>query len=108
MFSKDGVMFCTVRCSVKKVFLEILQNLQENICVRVSFLMMIQAYEAYNFIKERDSVTGVCFPENFLKFLRTPFFHRTPLVDASVWDISRKILVHKSVFSKSDCFDCGK
>ena len=59
MFCKNGVMFWTVRCSVKKVFLEILQNSQENICVRVSFLMKIQAYEACNFIKERDTVTGV-------------------------------------------------
>ena len=24
-----------------------------------------------------------CFPMNFVKFLRTPFFHRTPLVAAS-------------------------
>ena len=30
------------RCSVKKVFLEILQNLQENSCFRVSFLMKLQ------------------------------------------------------------------
>ena len=26
-----------------------------------------------------------CFPVNFVKFLRTPFFHRTPLVAASVY-----------------------
>ena len=25
-----------------------------------------------------------CFPVNFAKFLRTPFFHRTPLVAASI------------------------
>ena len=31
------------RCSVKKVFLEILQNSQENTCVRVSFLIKLQA-----------------------------------------------------------------
>ena len=31
------------RCSVKKVFLEILQNSQENTCARVSFLIMLQA-----------------------------------------------------------------
>ena len=30
-------------CSVKKVFLEVLQNLQENICARVSILIKLQA-----------------------------------------------------------------
>ena len=30
------------RCSVKKVFLEISQNSQENICARVSFLIKLQ------------------------------------------------------------------
>ena len=30
------------RCSVKKVFLEISQNLQENACARVSFLIKLQ------------------------------------------------------------------
>ena len=33
------------RCSVKKVFLEISQNSQENTCARVSFLIKLQAYE---------------------------------------------------------------
>ena len=31
------------RCSVEKVFLEILQNLQENICATVSLLTKLQA-----------------------------------------------------------------
>ena len=31
------------RCSIKKVFLEISQNLQENICVREFFLIKLQA-----------------------------------------------------------------
>ena len=31
------------RCSVKKVFLENAQNLRENTCARVSFLMKFQA-----------------------------------------------------------------
>ena len=33
----------TWSCSVKKVFLEILQNSQENTCARVSFLIKLQA-----------------------------------------------------------------
>ena len=35
------------RCSVKKVFLEILQNSQENTCARVSFLIKLQANTFY-------------------------------------------------------------
>ena len=31
------------RCSVKKVFLEISQNSQENTCARASFLIKLQA-----------------------------------------------------------------
>ena len=42
------------RCSVKKVYLEISQNLQKNTCARVSFLIKLQA-SACNFIKKRDS-----------------------------------------------------
>ena len=34
----DGAEAVPQRCSVKKVFLEISQNSQENICARVSFL----------------------------------------------------------------------
>ena len=50
------------RCSVREVFLEISQNSQENTCVRVSFLIKLQ------------SLWHRCFPVNFAKFLRTPFF----------------------------------
>ena len=31
------------RCSVKRVFLEISQNSEENTCVRISFLIKLQA-----------------------------------------------------------------
>ena len=57
------------RCSVKKVFLEISQNSQERTCARVSFLI--------NNIHRGFSV-------NFVKFLRTPFYIKTPQVTASV------------------------
>ena len=60
------------RCSVKKMFLEILQNSQENICARVSFLIKLQAC---NFIKKQALVQ--VFPVNFAKFLRTPFLQNT-------------------------------
>ena len=49
--------------SVKKVFQEISQKLQENTYARVSFC---------NLIKKR--LWHRCFPVNFVKFLRTPFF----------------------------------
>ena len=32
------------RCSIRKVFLKILQNSQENTCIGVSFLIKLQAY----------------------------------------------------------------
>ena len=39
----DTIETVVQRCSVKKVFLEILQNSQENTCARVSFLLKLQA-----------------------------------------------------------------
>ena len=39
------------RCSVKKLFLKISQNSQENTCARVSFLKKLQT-ETSNFIKK--------------------------------------------------------
>ena len=33
------------RCSVEKIFLEILQNSQENTCARISFLIKLQALD---------------------------------------------------------------
>ena len=59
---------------MKNVFLEIPQNSQENTCTRVSFSATL--------LKKR--LWHRCFPVNFTKFLRTPFFNRTPLVTASV------------------------
>ena len=35
------------RCSIKKVFFEILQNLQGNTCARVSFLIKLQGLQLY-------------------------------------------------------------
>ena len=58
-------------CSVKKVFWEISQNSQEKACARVSFLIMLQAPPA-TLLKKTP--WHRCFPVNFAKFLRTPFF----------------------------------
>ena len=46
------------RCSVKKVFLEISQNLQKNTCARVSLLIKLQAL-CLQLYKERGSGIGV-------------------------------------------------
>ena len=51
------------RCSVKKVFLNISQNSQENTCLGVSFLINLQAFE----LQHR------CFPVKFAKILTTFF-----------------------------------
>ena len=53
------------------VFLEISQNSQENNCARGSFLIKLQAPPA-TLLKK--SLWHRCFPVNFTKFLRTPFF----------------------------------
>ena len=45
------------KCSVKKVFLEISQNSQENTCARVSFLIKLQA--CVQLYSKEDSGTGV-------------------------------------------------
>ena len=59
------------RCSVKKLLLEISQKSQKNTCARVSFLIKLQAWLATLFKKR---LWHRCFPVNFVKFLRTPFF----------------------------------
>ena len=60
------------RCSVKKVFLEISQNLQENTCTRP---------ETCNLIKKGALVQ--VFSCKFCKVSKDTFLHRTPLVAVS-------------------------
>ena len=68
------------KCSVKKVFLEIWQNSQENTCARVSFLIKLQA-GACKFIK-KETLAQVSSCE-FCKISKNTFFYSTPLVAAS-------------------------
>ena len=80
-----------LRCFVKKVFLEISQNLQENACARDSFLIKMQARFATLLT---NSLWYRCFPMNFVKFIRTPFLQNT----------SGRLLVlfpHKTVYSSN-------
>ena len=59
------------RCSIKKVFLKILQISQENTFVGVSFNKVV-GLKACNFIKKR--LQHKCFPVNNVKFFRTAYF----------------------------------
>ena len=66
------------RCSVKKVFLEISQYLQENICAGVSSLIKLQAC---NFIK-KETPAQVCSCE-FREISKNTFSYRKPPVAVS-------------------------
>ena len=68
------------RCSVKKVFLEISQNSQENTCARISFFIKLQA-DACNFIK-KETLAQVLSCE-FCEISKNTFSYRTPPVAAS-------------------------
>ena len=69
------------RCSIKKLFLEISQNLQENSCSRVSFLMKLQTEEVCNFVK-KETLAQV-FSCEFFKISKNTFSYRTPSVATS-------------------------
>ena len=71
----------------KKVFLEILQNPQENTCVRVSFLIKLGPA---TLLKKR--LWHRSFPANSVKFLRTPFLQ----------NISGRLLLYVSRYLTSD------
>ena len=68
IFRKEAVV---LRYSVKKVFLEILQNSEKNICARVSFLIKLQASAKSLLLKKR--LWHRCLPLNFVEFLTTIF-----------------------------------
>ena len=68
------------RCSVKKVFLEISQNSEENTCARVPFLIKSQA-ETCNFI-QKETLAQV-FSSEFCEISKNTFSYRTPPVAAS-------------------------
>ena len=63
-----------LKCSVKKVFLEILQDLKESTCARVYFLIKLQA-----FIK-KETLAQVYSCE-FCKISKNTFSYRTPPSD---------------------------
>ena len=69
------------RCSVKKVFLEIPQNSQENTCVFI----------------EKETLAMV-FSCEFHEISKNPFLHRTSLVAASVWQLFYVYCKGKTLF----------
>ena len=66
------------RCSVKKVFLQISQNSQENTCARVYFLIKLQAC---NFIEKETLAQMLCC--EFCEISKNILSYKTPLVIAS-------------------------
>ena len=66
-------------CSVKKVFLKILQNSQKKICTRVSFLIKF-LIKACNFIEEEP--LAQVFSCEFCEFFKNIFRSWTPLLAA--------------------------
>ena len=61
----------------RKVFLEIWQNSQENICARVSFLIKLKASGLRPATLFKTRLWHRCFPVNFTKFLGTVFLQNT-------------------------------
>ena len=62
----------------KICLIKILQNLQENICARVSY----SGLNACNFIKKETLAQA--FPLNFVKLIRTPFLYNTPVAASAL------------------------
>ena len=89
------------RYSVKKVFLEISQNSQENTCARVSFLIKLQAL--------KKGLWHRCFTVNFAKFLRTPFLHNTygRLLLRSQWRLETMTCIYQKCLPYQErCSTC--
>ena len=88
------------RCSVKKVFLKLSQNSQNNTCARIPFLMKLQADEACSYIKKEPlaQVFSCEICEFFKKTVFTEHFRWLFLheVDNEVYD-------HNYFISKLSC-----
>ena len=70
-------------CSVRKVFINTSHNSQEIKCASL-FFNKVASLSPATLLKKR--LWDRCFAVNFAKFSRTLFFHRTPLLAASVFD----------------------
>ena len=68
-------------CSVRKVFLKILKNAQQNNCARVSFLIKLQSSGLQ--LYQKETLVEV-FSYGFCKISKNNFSNRAPPVAASV------------------------
>ena len=87
---------------IKKVFLKILQNLQENTCTRDRFLINF-----FNKTLLKKRLWRRCFPVNFAKFLRTPSLQSTSvrlLLQLGTYDTTTSF--HKNQDTKA-CASCS-
>ena len=73
-------------CSVKKLFVQISQNSQENICTGVCF-------QPTTLLKKR--IRHMCFSKNFTKSLRTPFCITTANGSFCTIDLTKLELVNQ-------------
>ena len=87
------------RCSLKKGVLKYFAKFPRKTPVLESLFNKIAGLEACNFIKK--TLQHRCFPVKLAKFLRTPFFYRTPQVATSVLYESMEKVVKKTVFFKN-------
>ena len=87
------------RCSLKKGVLKYFAKFPRKTPVLESLFNKIAGLEACNFIKK--ILQHRCFPVKLAKFLRTPFFYRTPQVATSVLYESMEKVVKKTVFFKN-------
>ena len=67
--NRPSVEVVAQRCFIKKFFLEILQNSQENTCANKQ--TPVKTPQPATLLKKK--LWYRCFPVNFAKFLRTPF-----------------------------------
>ena len=100
--NQNGVSLQAVaqRCSVKRLFLEISQNSQENICARVSFLIKLQAIGLRPATLKKEALAQVFFCE-FCEICKRSFFYKTPPVAASV-SFSKHADLEIVSFTKTD------
>ena len=91
------------KCSTRKLFLEISQNSQENICVGISFLIKMQAFRSPALFK-RDSNTDVfcehweIFRKPILKNICKRLLLKTSLELFPTW--TNNIGYEEDIFSK--------
>ena len=75
------------------MFLEILQNLHENTCARVSFLIKLLVGEACNVIKKE--ILAQVFSFEFWEISKNTFCYRAPQVAASAYCRRKVVKIEK-------------